>query len=93
MPKRVFNPAEHMISRDRVFNKHTMRWEGNLVDFTTDDLPVEDDPEPVVAKLRKDEMVEIARDAGLKGYSQMDRGELEAFLIEEDKIEAPDGQE
>lgn len=85
----VFDSKHMIVSRGRVFNKHTGRWLGQVSDFTTGEASEETVPpeevdrdKPFVDDLSKKELVAIAKEVALPGYSTLDKDQLKGALLE-----------
>lgn len=82
--------ARHMVvSRGRVYNRHTGRWLGAEADFAIGGVPgAASSDAPFGDDLSKKQLVEIAKEVSLPGYSALDKSELLAALTEIGAIKA-----
>ena len=80
---KVFDIKKHIVSRGKVYNRITRRWEGDVADFdNTDAAPFVGPEGEVVARppnmddMTKVELVDVAREREIVGFSSMSKKEL-----------------
>ena len=85
---KVFDTRKHIVSRGKVYNRITRRWEGDLADFDDLSVPEEALPAgevaatpPAVEDMTKAQLIDAARERDIVGFSSMSKGELKTALL------------